>query len=184
MKIHRNTEHKQGFTLIEIIVSVALFTVVMTVALGALFMVISANKQAKGIKLVVNNVNLAMESMTRDLRVGFQYCDSQSQSETGSCDSVTGTTQIWFTTDQGDQFSSYRLFDGSIQRRIGTSGTFFDVTGEDVVIDDMQFYIQGTLAGDTVQPFVTIVVDGTIRVAEVTDDFHLQSTISQRKLAP
>lgn len=177
---------KKGFTLIEVIVAIALFTVVMTVALGALFMVINSNKQAKAIKLVVNNTNLAMESMTRDLRVGFQYCDSESQLEDGSCDTDSnGESIIYFTTDQGDQFSSYRLFGGAIQRRIGgSSESYFDITGSDVQIDDMRFYIQGTQSGDTVQPFVTIIVLGTIRVGDIVDDFHLQSTISQRKLAP
>lgn len=181
---NRKKINKQGFTLIEVIVSVGLFTVVMTIALGALFMVINSNKQAKAIKLVVNNINLAMEGMTRDLRVGHTYCDSDSQSKTGSCDSTTGTSQIWFTTDEGEQSSTYRLFNDAIQRRIGSVGTYYDVTAIDVVVDDMDFYIQGTLAGDDVQPFVTIIVRGTIRVGDIIDDFHLQSTISQRKLAP
>lgn len=178
--------YKKGFTLIEVIVAIALFTVVMTIALGALFMVINSNKEAKAIKLVVNNTNLAMESMTRDLRVGFQYCDTESQLENGECDTDSnGESTIYFTTDQGEQYSSYRLFGSAIQRRIGgSSESYFDITGEDVIIDDMRFYVQGTQAGDTVQPFVTVIVLGTIRVGDQTEEFHLQSTISQRKLAP
>lgn len=187
----QNEEKKNGFTLIEVIVSVGLFTVVMTVALGALLMVIDANKKAKGIKLVVNNINLAMEGMTRDLRVGHTYCDDQSQSGSGSfCDSSGGTAQIFFTTDAGESGSSYRLYTGgggkSIQRRIGSSGPYQDITGSDILVEEMQFYIQGTAIGpvDKVQPFVTIVVRGEIRVGDLVDEFHLQSTVSQRKLAP
>jgi len=181
--IHKNKpKEKEGFTLIEVIVSLSLFTIVMVIALGALFMVIAANRQAKAIKLVVNNVNLAMEGMTRDLRVGYEYCTTPSGS---SCDSSsTGVTQIYFTTDKGEANSSYRLSGGTIERRIGSSAQYFEITGSDVVIDEMKFYIQGTETGDNIQPFVTVVIRGTIQVAEIMDDFHLQSTISQRKLAP
>jgi len=184
-KIHKhNTHTKQGFTLIEIIVSISLFTLVVTVALGALFLVINSNKQAKAIKLVVNNINLAMEGITRDLRVGSNYCDSQSQLETGTCDNTLGTTQVYFTTDDGEDFSSYRLQNNRVQRRIGVSGPFFDITGSDAVIEDMKFYIQGTTSGDNVQPYITIALRGGIRVGDIIDDFQLQSTISQRRLAP
>lgn len=193
--IAKKDTQKQGFTLIEVIVSIALFTVVMTVALGALFMVINSNKQAKAIKLVVNNVNLAMEGMTRDLRVGFQYCDTRSQLENGVCDTgSSGSTQIWFTTDEGLQLSSYALDSGTIKRCIATTSSacpssindprYLPLTGSDVTINDLRFYIQGTTAGDSIQPYITLVIRGTIRVGDILDTFQLQSTISQRKLAP
>ncbi len=183
--MYRTKQQKKGFSLIEVIISIALFTVVMTVALGALFMVINANKRAKSIKLVVNNVNLAIEGMSRDLRVGYNYCDSQSEATDGSCDSTNGSTQIWFTTDQGEHLSSFRLFDQGIQRRLGgPAEQFFEITGSDVIIEDMQFYIQGTQSGDDVQPFVTIAIRGSIEVAGTEETFQLQTTLSQRKIAP
>lgn len=174
-------DKKQGFSLIEVIVSLGLFAVVMTIALGALFMVIAANRHAKAIKLVVNNVNIAVEGMTRELRVGSEYCAVSS----GSCNSSSGgSSQIYFTTDKGES-ALYRLDTGtdSIKRQIG-SGPFFDLTGSDVDITDLKFYIQGTNTGDGIQPFVTVVVRGEIQVGDVVDDFQLQTTISQRKLAP
>ena len=178
--MNKTTDNKKGFSLIEVIVSMGLFAVVMTIALGALFMVIAANRHAKAIKLVVNNVNVAIEGMTRELRVGSEYCATT----TGSCDDTTngGSDRIHFKTDVGEN-SRYRLHNGSIKRQIN-GGSEFNLTGSDVEITALNFYIQGTASGDGIQPFVTIVVRGEIQVGDVVDDFQLQSTISQRKLAP
>ena len=176
-----HTSDKRGFSLIEVIVSLGLFAVVMTIALGALFMVIAANRHAKAIKLVVNNVNIAMEGMTRELRVGSEYCAASS----GACNSSNGgSTQIYFKTDKNEN-ALYRLntTTNSIERQID-GGAFFDLTGSDVEITELKFYIQGTASGDGVQPYVTVVVRGEIQVGDVMDDFQLQTTISQRKLAP
>jgi len=60
----------RGFTLIEIIVSLAIFSVVAVIAIGALVRVTSANRQAQAIQSGVNNVSFIMDSMSRELRVG------------------------------------------------------------------------------------------------------------------
>jgi len=192
IKTYRNTE-KQGFTLIEVIVSIALFATVMTIALGALFMVIAANRQAKAIKLVVNNINLAMEGMTRDLRVGYDYClDSRTTGKYGGgCDNASGSDEIYFLnaekTGTPELYTyRYNATEKTIERRTGTgaSNPYRNVTGSDLEVEEMKFYIQGTQSGDTIQPYITIAIRGTIRVGDIIDDFHLQSTISQRRLAP
>ncbi|MDB5259755.1 MAG: seg [Candidatus Taylorbacteria bacterium] len=63
----------QGFTLIEIIVSLGIFTVVAVVAVGAYLKVLDANKKSQTLKTAINNINFALESMTREMRVGSSY---------------------------------------------------------------------------------------------------------------
>ncbi len=63
----------RGFTLIEMIVSLALFTVVAVVSIGALLKIMDANKKSISLKTVTNNINFALESMTREMRVGTKY---------------------------------------------------------------------------------------------------------------
>lgn len=183
------TDKKSGFTLIEIIVSVALFTIVMTISVGALFMIITANREAKAIKLVVNNLNIAMEGMTRDLRVGYNYCDQPAADpailrSTVCNTNSNGVDQIYYTTDKNEALSFYKVENGSIIKRKGSSGQEFQVTGDDVTVDRLRFYINGSGSGDNVQPYVTITARGRIQVAEAEQEFSLQSTISQRRLAP
>jgi len=75
----KKISHNQGFTLIEIIVSLAVFIVVATISVGAFLKILTANKQSQALETAMNNANFALDSMTRDLRVGEDfYCyDSQ-----------------------------------------------------------------------------------------------------------
>ena len=76
---------QQGFTLIEMIVSLAVFTFVITIAVGALLMLMAANKQLQGEQSVMTNLSFAMDAMTREIRTGtFYYCDSSPTTSGGS----------------------------------------------------------------------------------------------------
>lgn len=70
--------HVCGFTLVEIIVALAIFSIVATVALGALVKIISANKKAQGLQSAITNLNFALETMSREMRVGSAFHCEQS----------------------------------------------------------------------------------------------------------
>jgi prepilin-type N-terminal cleavage/methylation domain-containing protein len=73
--------HKQttaGFTLIEMIVSLALFSVVVTISVGALLVLIASNRQLQDEQAVLTNLSFALDSMTREIRTGSAYvCGSE-----------------------------------------------------------------------------------------------------------
>lgn len=72
---HRTTA---GFSLIEIIVSLAIFSVVVTIAVGALLILIASSEQLRGEQSVMTNLAFAVDSMTREIRAGGAYfCDSR-----------------------------------------------------------------------------------------------------------
>jgi len=58
---------------VEMIVSLALFSVVATVSLGALIKIVSANKKAQTLHATITNLNFALETMSREMRVGTKY---------------------------------------------------------------------------------------------------------------
>ncbi len=66
------TQHK-GFTLVEMIVSLGIFTVVALIAIGAFLKITDANKKSQSLKTAINNLNFALESMSREMRVGANY---------------------------------------------------------------------------------------------------------------
>jgi prepilin-type N-terminal cleavage/methylation domain-containing protein len=68
-----NKKQRRGFTLVEIIVSLAIFSVVATVALGALIKIVSANRKAQSLQAAITNLNFALESVSREMRVGTKY---------------------------------------------------------------------------------------------------------------
>jgi len=70
---------QSGFTLIEMIVSLAVFSSVITIAVGALLVLVASNEQLQGEQSVMTNLSFALDSMTREIRTGTDYyCRSYS----------------------------------------------------------------------------------------------------------
>jgi prepilin-type N-terminal cleavage/methylation domain-containing protein len=64
---------KRGFTLIEIIVAAGIFTTVVTIAIGALSSLNKTSREARAMRVVMDNANAAMDSMTRTIRMGMRF---------------------------------------------------------------------------------------------------------------
>lgn len=73
----------KGFTLIEMIVAIAIFMVVAVVAVGSLVRIVALNRQAQTLQSSVNNVSFALDSLAREVRQGskiscLRYYDGSS----------------------------------------------------------------------------------------------------------
>ena len=68
-----NTKLKNGFSLVEMLVAIAVFMSVMVVAVSALITIINSNKEAESIKATTDNVTFAIEGISRDMRIGTNY---------------------------------------------------------------------------------------------------------------
>lgn len=64
---------QQGFTLVEMIVALGLFSIVVTVAVGGLLVLIATNEQLQAEQSVMTNLSFALDSMTREIRTGTNY---------------------------------------------------------------------------------------------------------------
>jgi prepilin-type N-terminal cleavage/methylation domain-containing protein len=194
---HIHSQNK-GFTLIEILVSVAIFSVVMVVALGALLAMSVADRKAEAIKTATDNLNFALDSMSRAIRTGYSYhCGSS-----GAYDCTNGSNIFYFTSASGVQ-TAYQ-FDSScggvagvrcIDRQTynGISWSAWEpITATDITLTDFSgcgtsgpclFYVRGSQPGslDNMQPLVTITVSGSIPVSSTqTSTFYLQTSVAQR----
>ncbi len=192
-----------GFTLIEMLVSVAIFSVVMVMALGALLSLSTADRKAQALKSSVDNLNFGLDSMSRTIRTGYGYnCGSANG---GNC--PTGSNTFVFTANNGT-VTYYRLESpstdsnaatvcGQTSPNIGclarsTDGVnWLPITSPDVIIIDRSaatpssyvFYVQGTARGtaDNRQPYVIVTLTGYAQVSSSQQSaFHLQTTITQR----
>lgn len=194
----KNKKNASGFSLIELLVAVALFTIVMTVAVGTFLSIIDANRKSQSLKSVINNLNFGVDSMARTIRTGKDYrCTNSTPgsslpSGTGDCSS--GMRAIIVTDDRnrrvGFRFNSAcpgaTSGDASypcIQRNIQGAG-WLPFTAPEVVIDEMLFYVTGTQQGDIRQPTATISIRGRAGGNDaITDsEFNLQTTVTQRIL--
>lgn len=63
----------RGFTLLEMIVSLGIFSLVAVIAVGSLVRITGLNRRAQSLQSAMDNVSFALESMTRDMRYGSSY---------------------------------------------------------------------------------------------------------------
>lgn len=80
---------QKGFTLIEMIVSLGLFSVVTTIAVGALVALIGTNEQLQNERSVMTNLSFALDSMTREIRTGTNYyCAGRPNYSSGGSEAI------------------------------------------------------------------------------------------------
>lgn len=185
--MQRNRQNTQaGFTLVEMIVAVALFGIVMLVSVTALVALVDANRKAQALQSVINNLNIAIDGMSRSIREGSNYrCASASG---GDC--TNGGTIIYFEPYGGNSSDAtddwvYEFRDGRIYKsENGNVSGEVAITAAEVTIESVTFYVFGSSRGDTVQPKVMMVIKGTAgtQKANVKTTFHVQSTAVQRIL--
>jgi prepilin-type N-terminal cleavage/methylation domain-containing protein len=78
MKSIHVSDPKAGFTLIEMLVSLALYTIVVTIAVGSLLVLVDGNRRVQGDQSVMTTLTFAMDSMTREIRTGrAYYCETK-----------------------------------------------------------------------------------------------------------
>lgn len=80
----QRTRSSGGFTLIEMIVSIAIFMIVAVIAVGSLVRVVALNRQAQTLQASVNNISFSLDSMSREVRQGAKIGCQQSQYLGGS----------------------------------------------------------------------------------------------------
>jgi len=173
----RKNFNGRGFTVIELIISIGLFSIILVAITGSLLSVIKINKQASLIKDVMNNLDFALENMVRSVRTGRNY-DCGLEGGEKNC-SVTPSTMISFQP-QGIFLPRvyYKLENKIIMRKDGT-GTYYPVTSSNVKITRLNFYVSGVDSPD-VQPTVLFVIGGEASYKENTTTFNVETLAVQR----
>ena len=179
----RKTTQSSGFTLVEMIVAVALFAVVMLVSVGALLALVNANRKAQALQSVMNNLNITLDGMVRSVRMGSNYqCDSGTDCPNGG----KAISFKPFDTSQPRWIYNFNSQTHRLEKSVsGTVAGLGPITAPEVSIEDMKFYVVGTDRGtDTVQPKVVIVIKGSAGAegSKARTTFHIQATAVQRVL--
>ncbi|MEX2145042.1 MAG: prepilin-type N-terminal cleavage/methylation domain-containing protein [Candidatus Spechtbacterales bacterium] len=151
----------QGFTLLETIVALGIFTVIVTASFSALVLSLQAQRSVLAEKAVSENVNYATEFMSRQMRVA-------KRDGAGGCIVVNSTFQTPSATEiqfinGNDKCVRFFLSSGAIQYENITdvSGIIPLTTGSAVSVDTLDFSILGELRGDSEQPRATITIQAS-----------------------
>lgn len=191
---------KDGFTLIEMIVSLGVFTIIALISAGSFLIVLGAQKKSISAGNIQENLRITLEMMAKEIRTGTSYyCGSSkddfgSGSDTRDC-SVGGLALTFYFTNRT---LIYRVNNQRIEKYIDGNTSlacpvsdptdddcFSIITFPEVKIDNLTFYVTGSdIVSDTAQPKVTIVLKGSMDMTSKASEseFNIQTTVSQRRL--
>jgi prepilin-type N-terminal cleavage/methylation domain-containing protein len=193
----------RGFSLIEVLVSLSIFTVVMTISIGALMVVINANTMAQNTQAVMTNIQYALDGVTREIRTGTDYYCGSVASLPVSGNTVSncpaGGTALSFNeggqsltegTPNNSRRIALRLSGGELQRRLGNGDGDSDtneeedwepLTSPNVQIDTLKLFVTGTEKEEGEAPTVTLYIKGNAGAEDGTEsEFNIQTTIVQQ----
>ena len=177
-----------GFTLIEMLISVAIFTIVMFIAVGTLLVVNDALRKTRLLRNTMENVSISMESMAKKIRTGENYDCTPDTSSTDSEDcSNLGSLSIQLVGADGITYV-YRLNTGKNRIDVekgGVGAVAKALTSPEIQITSLKFYVSGSASGpgDMEQARVTITMSGFANIpgkSQFDTNFRIQTTVSKR----
>lgn len=178
---------KRGFTIIETMIAVSLFSIIIIMGTGSLLNTTVLHNKSQDVRSIIDNLSFIMEDISRNIRTGYDFhcIDDGNVTATDPHDCLNGGG-ISFKASTGEQWVYAIYPDGSIQKSVsgGTAGTFTVLNLPEIVISSVSsFSVSGALppAGDIKQPYITIKLVGTITSKDnVVTPFSLQTSVSAR----
>ena len=181
--------NNKGYTLIEVLVSVAIFGIVLAGPTGLFVLSLRNQNMSLALGETIDNTSHAVEYISRALRMARKdrvgACISQNYNyENPGAD----TSKIRFLNYQG-YCQEFSLVGSQILQKKSSDGTSanFDsgayLTSDDLAISDFQFSIVGGGQGDNLQPRITMVFNIAKGTAGTSlPSVNVQATVSQRNL--
>ncbi len=187
-----NKKSLKAFSLIELLVSLTLLSIVITIGLGLFLSTSASVKQSRSQRRAMENINFAMESMSRSITYGYDF-SCFSPVITSNCEITTvGSPEIYFKGNYlgtaNVDFKYERLINsttgyGYIARTVG-AGAPISLTSDQIDIKELRFYVYNTDAfgSNPQQPRVVLTIKATSHASNTPEDFFIQTTLSQRNL--
>jgi prepilin-type N-terminal cleavage/methylation domain-containing protein len=207
----KKSRFRQGFTLVELLVVLGLFSGIATLSLGSLFNAQTINNRLQETQSILDNINLSIQTVTRDVRFGANfYCGEDDPTTLPSiplirkdCSDAAGNggdVLIFRGSEWKDDRDrvAYYISDGvlfKIEYPFVGASTTLQMTSSDVFITKLLFYVDGAHTSDGSndylglfdfrQPLIHILISGYTKSERQTVKpitFNIQATVSSRSL--
>ncbi|HMP67537.1 MAG TPA: prepilin-type N-terminal cleavage/methylation domain-containing protein [Candidatus Paceibacterota bacterium] len=168
----KNFSDNAGFTLIEMLVSIALFTIVIVISVSSIITTIDVNRKSQSLTTVMTDLNFALESMTRTIKTATK---------------VTVSNGEYTFRDQRGDFVRYVHVGQAIQRCTSSGQTeqCIQMTSTQTEIDNFSLTaIPAVFSGQSYsQPRFLMNVSGVARVGpNISSDYNIQTTVTPRTI--
>lgn len=174
MKSHNSQD---GFTITELLIGVALFTVASTLMISIFISAVKNQRALQSFMTVNNNAGLVLEQIAREARTGYDFTVG-----TGIGNCSEGGSEFSFVNGQKQNQTNFSLREnGAITR---TEGDMIpqELTASNVEVRRLCF-IKKQTETNCVPERITIVMEVAPReFASSTIPLHVQTTVSSRVL--
>ena len=177
--VNLRNNHNFGFTLIEVMVAISIFSIVVTIGIGSLITVNKAYDQSQVQRAVIDNTSFVLESMAREIRTGQQYTCGTNPAAASNAGSCGTSNKFSFVNFDGDEIW-YRLNGTTIEKVI--NGDVFALTPENVAVEKLWFVIDETTSAGPKQPYVVIHITARGNDSGQSSSIVMQTSVSQRAL--
>ncbi len=203
-------KNRHGFTLVEILVVLGLFSSIATLSLGALLNAQTVNARLQETQAILDNMNLSIQTITREIRFGSDFHCTYSLSvppltlptNRNNCPfgTTAGTMLIFKSSEAVNDLDrvAYYIRSGILYKVVIPStgaSTILQMTSDDVRVTSLTFHVDGanTSTGsndvgnavDYKQPLVTLYITGVTRPAKAStppSTFDIETAVSAREL--
>lgn len=162
----RSMKRNSGFTLIELVISLSIFIVLITLTTTTFVQSLRTQRLVGDLSVAMNEVSFVTEQAAREIRTGTDFKN------------IAGEETIRFTNAKGETVS-YKKINNGIARCVGVCDADLDyklLTSPGVKIDILKFILKGNGKADGA-PRATIVIS----VAGPSGiNVNLETTISAR----
>jgi prepilin-type N-terminal cleavage/methylation domain-containing protein len=159
--VKNNSNNLRGFTLVEVLVAVALFVTVVVLALGALFSAQTLNARLNANQSILDGMNLSLEVISRQIRYGSVFhCDTSISLLTAfyrkGCDfditfpyvSTVGEALVFRPIDASDPDDrvGFYLNNSKIYQWSYIGDVLQEpvpITSDEILVDTLQFFVTG-----------------------------------------
>lgn len=200
---------RRGFTLIEMLVAIAIFTTTISIAVGGFITALRTQRQVSALLAANNNLSLTLEQMAREIRTGYNFCRPggaydgcyQATPSTGCglggqssipaairADDIAseGFGELHFANANLQIVRYYRAGDVLMRDTQDSRGALINteaVTSDNVRVRYLNFVVWGHASQNCWPPRITIVVGVSSKdpVFENTINY-LQTTVSARQI--
>ncbi|MBI2446409.1 MAG: type II secretion system protein [Parcubacteria group bacterium] len=163
----KNYNKENGLTMIELIVAIGVFGLVVGMTVGIFVLSIISQRRIIALRNAEDNIRFAVEAMAREMKTGKNFSG--------------GGSSVSFTNAKGEA-TVYRLNSNIIEKSSDGGVSYSAVSGAEVIVDYLNFYLMGQAISDGLEPRVTIAIGVTSIVGSQTANLKIQTTISERLL--
>lgn len=187
MEKHREIT-KQGFTLVEMLVSVLVFSIIIGSIFGMLVLSIKNQRMFLSQQTVLDQISFVTEYISRTLRMAIKEfcidgCTCFSEEYKNYEISPDGSEIRFINSLQNNDCQAFFFEDGKIKLKTDldtTNPKIFELTSDNITITFLRFHLSGGDQTDNLQPRITFYLEATGK--EGQPKIKMQSSISQRML--